>query len=213
MYTSVRRALSRRDPTTPARSRYTPLPPASRPWRREAPISSGDFPSMSLKNLRNSDSIRVASCLDVFAKPNASDASPSPVNPASVRRRTISHTVRAVARTGKISKPVTRRRGIPSTLLGAENIAAATNPALPAMNARRLTCLSCCMRHFSFDHVSRRERARFHNDLIAVRRALGPLEWCSGHQQTPATPGWDRRQEPRGRPPYRGRFVRACCSL
>ncbi len=76
---------------------------------------------MSPKNPRNSDSIRAASCFVVLANPNASEASPSPVSPASVRTRTMSHTVRSVARTGKRSNPVTRNRGNASSVRGAQN--------------------------------------------------------------------------------------------
>src|SRR4026208_204127 len=75
-------------------------------------MSGGGFPSTSAKNRRSSDSIREASCLDVLANPNASEASPRPVSPASVRNRIISQTVRSVARTGDSSNPGTRTRGI-----------------------------------------------------------------------------------------------------
>ena len=66
---------------------------------------------MSPKNARNSDSICAAFCCVVLANPNASEASPSPVSPASVPSRTKSHTVRAVARIGSSSRVVTRSLG------------------------------------------------------------------------------------------------------
>jgi hypothetical protein len=69
--------------------------------------------------------MRAASDFVVLAKPNASDASPSPVRPASVRSRTISQTVRSVARMGSSSNPVTRNRGAASSQRGARSAAAA----------------------------------------------------------------------------------------
>jgi hypothetical protein len=67
----------------------------------------------------------------VFAKPNASDASPKPVSPASVRSRTISHTVRAVARTGSFGAPWSRR--------DVESVSPAAAAALVLMNVLRFT--------------------------------------------------------------------------
>src|SRR5215510_11317001 len=80
--------------------------------------------------------MRVASAFVVFAKPKASEASPNPVRPASVRSRTISHTVRSVARTGSSSKPVTRSRGAASSQRGTANAAVAAPHEV--RNARRL---------------------------------------------------------------------------
>src|SRR5688572_29947085 len=73
---------------------------------------------MRPKNVRSSFSICAAFCVLVFANPKASDASPSPVNPASVPRRTKSHTVRAVARIGSSSRVVTRSFGAASRKRG-----------------------------------------------------------------------------------------------
>jgi hypothetical protein len=93
---------------------------------------------MSPKNVFISDSIREASCLLVLANPNASDASPRPVKPASVLTRRNSQTVRAVARTGSSSSFVTRRFGAAAIARGHKAAAAATAP--PAVrNVRRST--------------------------------------------------------------------------
>ena len=129
---SARRAPSRRDPTAPARSRCRPSRESSLVPSRAALRLAGmrrsraaTCPSTSRKNARSSDSICAAFFCDVFANPNASDASPSPVSPASVPRRTKSQTVRAVARIGSSSSVVTRNFGAASRTRGHNTAAAA----------------------------------------------------------------------------------------
>ena len=103
------------------------------PAARYAPMSSGDLPSTSRKKPRSVDSICAASCTVVLAKPKASDASPRPVIPASVRSRTSNHTVRWLARTGISSKPVTRTRGAARTIADGH----ASSPAAATLVAAR----------------------------------------------------------------------------
>ena len=79
--------------------------------------------------------MRAASSRVVLANPNASEASPTPVSPASVRRRTSSQTVRSDARTGSSSNPVTRSRGAASIHRGASSAPAAAPHAV--RNERR----------------------------------------------------------------------------
>ena len=79
-------------------------------------MSSGDRPCTRASIPRSSDSMRRASCFVVFWNPKASEASPRPVKPPSVVRRTTSQTVRPVARTGNNSIAVTRIFGAAPSL-------------------------------------------------------------------------------------------------
>ncbi len=134
---SARRALFPRDPTAPVRSRCRPSPESDLGPSRAALRLAGMRRSRAETFLRRAGRTCGApppsaphSSATVLAKPNASDASPSPVSPASVPSRTKSHTVRAVARIGNSSSVVTRSFGAASRKRG--------NSAAPAAALRTM---------------------------------------------------------------------------
>src|SRR5262245_50219817 len=92
---------------------------------------------MRLKKAASCARIRAVSSAVVLAKPNASEASPSPSSPPSVLSRTISQTVRDVARTDRSSMPVTRSCGMAVARKGSSTDAN-TVPAAAASTSRRL---------------------------------------------------------------------------